>query len=112
MKVILTRSVIRFLVLQGYRYCLSKTESIKKHDASVCITLTPIRSRPATRFLPQGYDTYFGIMHEPLQMADGIDDTEILVNLNDYDLKKYNGSISIFKKTKTYYDKAFTDIGR
>ncbi|MDB5000588.1 MAG: hypothetical protein JWR76_1665 [Mucilaginibacter sp.] len=34
-------------------------------------------------------------MHEPLQMADGIDDTEILVNLNDYDLKKYKGSISI-----------------
>ena len=95
MKAILTRSVIRFLVLQGYRYCLSKTESIQKHDASVCITLTPIRSRPATRFLPQGYDTYFGIMHEPLQMADGIDDTEILVNLNDYDLKKYKGSISI-----------------
>jgi hypothetical protein len=95
MKAILTRSVIRFLVLQGYKYCLSKTESIKKNDASVCITLTPIKSRPATRFLPQGYDTYFSIMHEPLQMADGIDDTEILVNLNDYDLKNFKGSISI-----------------
>jgi hypothetical protein len=95
MKAILTRSVIRFLVLQGYRYCLSKTESIKKNDASVCIKLTPVRSRPVTRFLPQGYDTYFNIMHEPLQMADGIDDTEVLVNLNDYDLRKYRESISI-----------------
>ena len=95
MKAILTRSVIRFLVLQGYRYCLSKTESIQKDNASVCITLTPLRSRPTTRFLPQGYDTYFSIMNEPLQMANGIDDTEILVNLNDYDLKKYKGIISI-----------------
>lgn len=95
MKAILTRSVVRFLVLQGYKYCLSKTETIQKNSASVSITLTPIRSRPATRFLPQGYDTYFSIMHEPLQMADGIDDTEVLVNLNDYDLKNYKGSISI-----------------
>jgi hypothetical protein len=95
MKAIVTRSVIRFLVLQGYKYCLSKTENIQKNNASVCITLTPIRSRPATRFLPQGYDTYFSIMHEPLQMADGIDDTEILVNLNDYDLKNYKGSLNI-----------------
>lgn len=95
MKAVLTRSVVRYLVLQGYRYCLSKTESIQKNDASVSITLTPVRSRPATRFLPEGYDTYFSIMDEPLQMANGIDDTEILVNLDDYDLKKYKGSISI-----------------
>ncbi|MFA6084468.1 hypothetical protein [Mucilaginibacter sp.] len=95
MLAILTPSVMKFLVLQGYRYCLSKTTSVQKNDASVCITLKPIKSRPATRFLPQGYDTYFSIMHEPLQMAQGINDTEVLVKLDDYDLKKYKGSISI-----------------
>jgi hypothetical protein len=94
-KDILTRSVVSFFFLQGYKYCLSKTTSIQHHDASVCITLTPIKYKPATRFLPQGYDTYFSIMHEPLQLADGADDTEILVNMDDADLQKFKGSISI-----------------
>lgn len=94
MKAILTCSVVRFLVLQGYKYCLSKTTVVEKKDASVSITLTPVRSRPQTRFLPLDYDTYFSIMREPLQMAEGIDDTEVLVNLEDSILKNYHGSIS------------------
>ena len=80
--------------MQGYKYCLSKTSNIEGRDASVSITLTPVKSRPLTRFLPQGYDTYFSIMHEPMQMAEGIDDTEVLVDLENNVLKKYNGSIS------------------
>ena len=80
--------------MQGYKYCLSKTSNIEARDASVSITLTPVKSRPLTRFLPQGYDTYFSIMHEPMQMAEGIDDTEVLVDLENNVLKKYNGSIS------------------
>jgi hypothetical protein len=95
MKAILTRSVVRFLVLQGYKYCLSKTSNVERVDASVSITLTPVKSRPITRYLPQGYDTYFNIMHEPLQMADGIDDTEVLINMEDSILQNYRGSISI-----------------
>ena len=80
--------------MQGYKYCLSKTSNIEARDASVSITLTPVKSRPITRFLPKGYDTYFSIMHEPLQMADGIDDTEVLVNMDDSILKSFNGNIS------------------
>ena len=95
MKAMLTPSVIKFLVLQGYKYCLSRTTGIHKKNASVCITLTPVKSRPLTRALPQGFDTYFSIMHEPMQMARGIDDTEVLVNLADSELTNYKGSISI-----------------
>ena len=81
--------------MQGYKYCLSKTSNIEGRDASVSITLTPVKSRPIIRFLPKGYDTYFSIMHEPLQMADGIDDTEVLINIDDNELRKFNGSITI-----------------
>ncbi|RFZ82016.1 hypothetical protein DYU05_15410 [Mucilaginibacter terrenus] len=94
MKAVLNRSLVRHLVLQGYKYCLSKTINIQKQNASVQITLTPTRSRPTTRLLPPGYDTYFSIMHEPLQMADGIDDTEVLINLHDTDIERYRGSVS------------------
>jgi len=95
MKAILTRSVVRFLILQGYKYCLSKTTNIQHTDASVCITLTPVKFRPVTRFLPQGYDTWFSIMREPLQLAGGVDDTEVLVNIDGTELQKFKGSISI-----------------
>jgi hypothetical protein len=95
MKAILTRSVVRFLVLRGYKYCLSKTTNIFNQDASVCITLTPVKYKPATRFLPQGYDTYFNIMREPLQLASGIDDTAVFINIDETELTSYKGSISI-----------------
>ena len=95
MKAILNRSVVKFLILQGYKYCLSKTTNIQHRNASVCITLTPVKSKPATRFLPQGYDTYFNIMREPLQLASGIDDTEVLINIDETELTSYKGSISI-----------------
>jgi hypothetical protein len=95
MKAILTRSVVRFLILQGYKYCLSKTTNIHHHDASVCITLTPIKFKPAITYLHRGYDTYFNIMREPLQLAGGVDDTEVLVNIDDTELQKFKGSISI-----------------
>ena len=95
MKAILTHSVLHCLVLEGYKYCLSKTTNVQKPNASVRITLTPIKSRPAIRHLPQGYDTYFSIIREPMQLANGIDDTEVLINIDDNELRKFNGSITI-----------------
>jgi len=94
MKAFLTPSVIRFLVINGYRYCLSKTDETSQSHAAVRITLTPVKNRPSVYHLTQGYDTCFSIMHEPLQMARGIHNTEVLINLEDHDLKGYNDSIS------------------
>ncbi|MBD1367090.1 hypothetical protein IDJ77_24985 [Mucilaginibacter sp. ZT4R22] len=94
MKALLTRSVVSFLVLEGYTYCLSKTSNISKAYASVCITLTPVKRRPDVRKLPEGYDTYFNIMKEPLLLAEGVDDTEVIVNVEHVEIAKYQGSIS------------------
>jgi hypothetical protein len=94
MKAILTPSVIRFLVINGYRYCLSKTSEANESHAAVRITLTPVKSRPSVWYQTQGYDTCFSIMHEPLQMAREIHNTQVLINLEDHDLKGYNDSIS------------------
>jgi hypothetical protein len=95
MKALLTNSVIRFLVLEGYKYCLSRTTNVQKPNASVCITLTPIKYRPALKNLAKDYDTYFNIMREPLQLAEGVDDTEVFVMVDESDLHNYKGSISI-----------------
>jgi hypothetical protein len=95
MKVVLSGSVIKFLIEQGYQYCLSKTTDITNTNVSVSIMLTPVKTRPDIRNLPTGFDTYFNIMEEPLQLSDGVDDTEVFINIDKDELKKYTGNICI-----------------
>lgn len=88
MKTTLTPFLLRFLAEQGYNYLLSRTENINEPDASVRITLTPVISRPQLRRLPRDFDTYFKLSKEPRIMANGVDDTQILVKLNADDVAK------------------------
>lgn len=85
MKIQLTPSILDYLIEQGYKYCLSNTQSIDKGNTDVTITLTPVTWRPRLETMPLEYDTYFNITQEPRQMAWGVDETEILVDLNDMD---------------------------
>ncbi len=85
MKIQLTPSILDYLIEQGYKYCLSNTQSIDKGITDVTITLTPVTRRPRLETMPLEYDTFFNITQEPRQMALGVDETEILVDLNDRD---------------------------
>jgi hypothetical protein len=89
MKTLLTPPLLKFLTGKGYRYCLSKTSIIQKDNAEVCITLTPVTYKPALKRLPKQYDTYFSIRREPVQMASGVDDTLIMVDVNTQVLVSY-----------------------
>jgi len=82
MKTILTPHLLGFLIERGYTYCLAKTQVVSKTDASVNITLTPVKVKPHLEDMPAGYDTYFKITREPMQMACGIDDTEVYISLD------------------------------
>jgi len=82
MKTILTPHLLGFLIERGYTYCLAKTQVVSKTDASVNITLTPVKVKPELESMPTGYDTYFKITREPMQMACGIDDTEVYISLD------------------------------
>jgi hypothetical protein len=90
MKTVLTPHLLGFLIERGYTYCLAKTNTISKAEASVNITLTPVKVKPELDSMPPGYDTYFKITREPMQMACGIDDTEIYISL---DVKNGNGRL-------------------
>ncbi len=79
METILTPHALGLLIEQGYTYVLAKTKNVIKKDTSVSITLTPVKNKPRLEELPLEYDTYFKITREPMQMACGIDDTEILL---------------------------------
>ncbi|AYL95237.1 hypothetical protein [Mucilaginibacter celer] len=86
MQKILTTKLLVTLIGQGYRYCLSRTTSILGEDADICITLLPVKRAPSLKNLPERFDTYFKISEEPRQMAMGIDETIVLVDLSEINI--------------------------
>lgn len=88
MQKILTIELLDTLINQGYRYCLSRTTTIVGEDADICITLMPVKHRPLLKTLPENFDTYFRIDAEPLQMAMGVEEAIILVDLSE--INTYN----------------------
>ena len=79
---ILTVELLDELMRQGYRYCLSRTTTILGEDADTCITLKPVKQAPVLKQLPLEYDTFFRINEEPRQMALGVEETIILIDLS------------------------------
>ena len=93
MKIILTPQLHEFLIKQGYQFCFSKTTNIQTTQAEVCITLTPVKFKPLLKLLPQSFDTYFNINAEPAQLANGVDDTLIFVNVSLKTILQYFASV-------------------
>jgi hypothetical protein len=79
MKTLLTPQLLGFLIERGYTYCFAKTQAL--YDGRVRIMLTPVKGNPELACLPEGQDSCFKITREPMQMAYGIEGTEIYVSL-------------------------------
>lgn len=65
------------LIEKGYQYVAAQTHN--QSDGTVKILLKPLREKPALNLLPIGFDTYYRITREPLQMVCGIDGTTVIV---------------------------------
>jgi hypothetical protein len=114
MPVVLTPRLLNFLTQQGYNHLLSKTITSEiDGDVHVKIELTPIVNRPDIRFLPAGFDTYFDIDEEPIQMSEGIDDTEVVVRLSEEDKRNFEELLqSRLNRNLEYEGKKDTDSRR
>ena len=82
MKTLLTPYLLGFLIEKGFTYCLARTLTESNSDAYLELTLSPVKIKPDLENLPLEYDTFFKITREPMQMANGIDDTVVYVNLD------------------------------
>ena len=82
MKTLLTLPLLGFLIERGYTHCLAKTQNITKVNCCKIITLKPIKGKPLASAFTLGYDTYYKLTREPMEMASRIDDTQIYVCLN------------------------------
>ncbi len=88
MKTTLTPRLLGFLIKKGYKYFLSQTTRIDQEDACIAITLKPVKKHPLLQKLPQPFNAYYSITREPFQMASGVENTIIVVDLKQTDAKK------------------------
>ena len=82
MRTFLTPNLLGFLIERGYNYCLAKIKISHTPHAITVVTLTPVKYNPGLEALPREYDVFFKMTREPIQMALGVVNTEVYVNLN------------------------------
>lgn len=89
----LTPRLLGFLIKRGYKFFLSQTSSINQDDANIGISLKPVKKHPLLQKLPQPFQTYYNIIQEPVQMAFGVFNTLITVELSRKEKEKYDNSL-------------------
>ena len=93
MKTLLTPRLLSFLIKKGYKYCLSETTCINQQDAYIGITLKPVKKHPLLQKLPKPFNAYYSIITEPLQMAFGLHNTLVLVDLDVKDMERFENNL-------------------
>ncbi|MDF3076218.1 MAG: hypothetical protein K0S09_107 [Sphingobacteriaceae bacterium] len=78
MEATLTPQLLGELIEKGYKYTAAQTHNLS--NGTIKILLKPLREKPQLTLLPAGFDTYYRITREPLQMACGVDGTSIMVD--------------------------------
>lgn len=66
------------LIEKGYKYTAARTENLD--EKNIKIILRPLKNKPELSSLPAGFETYYRITSEPLQMVCGIEDTIVVVD--------------------------------
>lgn len=79
MNIPFTPQLLGDLIEKGFNYMLATIPYPAGIDDAP-IVLKPVKALPVLQNLPAGYQTYYKITREPLQMACGIDQTPVLLD--------------------------------
>lgn len=81
MEIKLTPQILGTLIDQGYTYAFAKSEFYTDDDKFETIHLCPLKEKPESPELPEGYQTFYKLTHEPLEMLSSAVNTRLLVDL-------------------------------
>lgn len=82
---VLTPELLARLDSEGFIYFLGNSELLSTDDITgICVRiyLIPVKTNPEKDGLPAGYESWFDIKEEGLEMAIGVDSVEFVVNLD------------------------------
>jgi PAS domain S-box-containing protein len=77
MKIPFTPQLLGDLIEKEYTYMLANTNA--NQLANVTIVLKPVREKPDLNHMPEGYETFYKITREPMQLACSVNDTIVMV---------------------------------
>lgn len=97
MKTKLTPRLLGFLIKNGYKYFLSQTTRIDQEGACIGITLKPVKKHPLLQKLPEPFSAYCNVIQEPVQMALGVVNTTVMVDLDNRDTEKFENQLNKIK---------------
>jgi PAS domain S-box-containing protein len=79
MKIPFTPQLLGDLIEKGYTYMLANTNA-PYQLTDITIVLKPVREKPDLNHLPKGYETFYKITREPMQLACSVTETIIMVD--------------------------------
>ncbi|MGY4536002.1 PAS domain S-box-containing protein [Mucilaginibacter sp. UYNi724] len=80
MKIPFTPQLLGDLIEKGYTYVLASTHDDPSSPAASNMVLKPVREKPKLNNLPDGFNTFYKITGEPMQLACGVDGVTIEVD--------------------------------
>ncbi|GAA4334525.1 hypothetical protein GCM10023149_41940 [Mucilaginibacter gynuensis] len=80
MQIILTPQLLGDLIEKGYTYMLANIAFNEDADNKLPIVLKPVKQQPDVFALPNGYETYYRITREPLQMISSPGNTVVMLD--------------------------------
>jgi PAS domain S-box-containing protein len=84
MRTPLTSQLLGDLIEKGYEYVLVKVTVNQQTEEIVDITLVPLKVKPELNNLPSGYETFYRITREPMQLVCGVDKTSIFIEYQSF----------------------------
>ncbi|WP_183567573.1 PAS domain-containing protein [Mucilaginibacter sp. SP1R1] len=84
MRIPLNPELLGNLIEQGFTYVLVNVTNGLSND-TIDITMVPIRYKPELNKLPEGYETFYRITREPMQLACGVDSSNIFIEYHTMD---------------------------
>ncbi|AYL99172.1 PAS domain-containing protein [Mucilaginibacter celer] len=85
MRIPLTSQLLGDLIEKGYSYVLVKVIVNQQAGETVEITLIPVKQKPELNKLPPDFETFYRITREPMQLACGIDNTNVYIEYQTFD---------------------------
>jgi len=109
-EILLTPQILGMLIDQGYTYALARSE-LYSDDGFETIRLSPMKEKPQLPELPNGYQTFYKLTHEPLQMLSSGENTRLLVDMEpQIDLFSTDCDDRYFRYSEAFFEQVLESI--
>jgi PAS domain S-box-containing protein len=111
MKIPFTPQLLGDLIEKGYTYVLINTNAAEA--PGMHIILKPVRQKPNLQNLPDGFETYYKITREPMQLACGVEEAMIEVDYTTSNSQVTSTDIfddSYFRMSEEFFEQVLDSL--